>query len=63
MLGLADSPLYDQQTVYSEFKEQLVRSEQGWYETGLLGKGDQSTLPNNEKGSLQWLQALTRKLQ
>ena len=63
VLGLADSPPYDQQAVYSEFKEQLVRSEQGWYETGLPWKGDQSTLPNNENGSLQRLQALTRKLQ
>ena len=60
VLGLADSPPYDQQAVYSEFKEQLVRSEQGWYETGLPWKGDRSTLPNNENGSLQWLQALTR---
>ena len=34
MLGLADSPPYEQQAVYSEFKERLVRSEQGWYETG-----------------------------
>ena len=63
VLGLADSPPYDQQAVYSEFKEQLVRSEQGWYETGLPWKGDRSTLPNNENGSLQRLQALTRKLQ
>ena len=59
VLGLADSPPYDQQAVYSEFKEQLVRSEQGWYETGLPWKGDWSTLPNNENGSLQLLHALT----
>ena len=63
VLGLADSPPYDQQAVYSEFKEQLVRSEQGWYETGLPWKGDRATLPNNENGSLQRLRALTRKLQ
>lgn len=41
MLGLGDSPAYDQQAVHSEFKEQLVGSEQGWYETGLPWKGDQ----------------------
>jgi len=29
VLGLVDSTPYDQQAVYSEFKEQLVRSEQG----------------------------------
>ena len=57
VLGLADSPPYDQQAVYSEFKEQ------GWYETGLPWKGDWSTLPNNEYGSLQRLRTLTRKLQ
>ena len=28
VLGLADSPPYDQQAVYSEFQEQIVRSEQ-----------------------------------
>ena len=63
VLGLADSPPYDQQAVYGEFKEQLVRSEQGWYETGLPWKGDRSALPNNENGSLQRLRTLTRKLQ
>ena len=63
MLGLVDSPPYHQQAVYSEFKEQLVRSKQGWYQTGLPWKGDRSTLPNNENGSLKRLQALTRKLQ
>lgn len=40
VLGLADSPLNDQQAVYSEFKEQLIRSAQGWYETGLSCKGN-----------------------
>ena len=63
VLGLADSPPYDQPAVYSEFKEQLVRSEQDWYETGLPWKGDRATLPNNENGSLQRLRALTCKLQ
>ena len=29
LLALVDSPPYDQQAVYSEFKAQLVRSEQG----------------------------------
>ena len=34
VLGLAD-----QRAVYGEFKEQLVRSGEGWYETGLPWKG------------------------
>ena len=43
VLGLADNPLNERQPVYSEFKEQLIRSEQGWYETGLSWKGDRRT--------------------
>ena len=63
MLGLADTFLNDQQAVYSEFKEQLVRTEEGWYETGLPWKGNHPPLPSNERGSLQRLRNLTRKLQ
>ena len=37
VLGLADSATGDKSAVYDEFKEQLVRSPEGWYETGLLG--------------------------
>ena len=33
VLGLADSTEGDQNVVYQEFKEQLTRSEEGWYET------------------------------
>ena len=36
VLGLEDKPAGDQQAVYSEFQEQLVRHPEGWYETGLL---------------------------
>ncbi len=36
ILGLKDSPTGDQNIVYQEFKERLVRSPDGWYETGLL---------------------------
>ena len=62
VLGLADTPPYDQRDVYSEFKEQLVRSGEGWYETGLPWKGDRSNLPNNANESLQRLHTHTRKL-
>lgn len=48
--------------MYSEFKEQLVRSGEGWFETGLPWNGDRSNLPNNVKGSLQQLHLLTHKL-
>ena len=52
VLGLEDTAHDDQGAVYSEFKKQLVRSEEGWYETGLPWKGDRLALPSNKRGSL-----------
>lgn len=62
VLGLADACERDQREVYSEFREQLVRSDDGWYETGLPWKGDHPPLPNNRNGSLRRLANLQRKL-
>ena len=62
VLGLADPETGDQSAVYNEFKEQLVRSPEGWYETGLPWKGNCPPLPNNREGSLRRLNALVRKL-
>ena len=62
VLGLADSATGDQNAVYDEFKEQLVRSPEGWYETGLPWKGNCPPLPNNREGSLRRLNTLVRKL-
>lgn len=62
VLGLADSAEGDQNVVYQEFKEQLTRSEEGWYETGLPWKANHPFLPNNEQGSLRRLDALHKKL-
>ena len=42
VLGLADSAEGDQNVVYQKFKEQLTRSEEGWYETGLPWKANYS---------------------
>lgn len=47
VLGLADNPEHDQHGVYAELQEQLTRSEEGWYETGLPWKGNHPPLPNN----------------
>lgn len=47
VLGLEDKLEGDQQAVYSEFQEQLVRHPEGWYETGLLWKAGHPPLPNN----------------
>ena len=63
VLGLEDKPEHDQHEVYAEFREQLTRSEEGWYETGLPWKGNHPPLPNNYSGSLQRLSNLQRKLQ
>ncbi|KAK3716737.1 hypothetical protein QZH41_006308 [Actinostola sp. cb2023] len=63
VLGLQDTPTNDQGSVYEEFKEQLTRDKEGWYETGLPWKGDHRPLPNNKEGSLRRLSSLTRKLE
>ena len=63
ILGLKDSPEHDQQVVHAEFKEQLQRSPEGWYETGLPWRGNHPHLPSNEAGSLRRLNGLTKKLQ
>ena len=63
VLGLEDTSTGDQGAVYSEFKEQLKRSPEGWYETGLPWKGNHPPLPNNEAGSLRRLSNLVRKLE
>lgn len=62
VLGLADAPEGDQREVHREFKEELSRSEEGWYETGFLWKGNHPPLPSNKEGSLIRLNNLTRKL-
>ena len=62
VLGLADRPGDDQQTVYSEFKETLTRDPAGWYETPLPWRGNHPPLPNNKANSLKRLATLKRKL-
>ena len=63
VLGLQDRPDGDQQSVYDDFKEQLRRSDEGWYETGLIWKHGHDLLPNNKQGSLRRLESLLKKLQ
>ena len=62
VLGLAESPTRAQGDVHEEFKEQLVRSSEGWYETGLPWKGNCPLLQNNRDRSLRRLNILVRKL-
>ena len=62
-LGIEDFPENDQASVHAEFKEQLRRANEGWYQTGLPWRGNHPDLPNNKQGSLQRLGNLTRSLQ
>ena len=62
VLGLEDLSENDQDVVHTEFKEQLRRDPDGWYETGLPWKGNHPPLPSNKRGSIQRLEALMRKL-
>ena len=63
VFGLADSSINDQDVVYSEFKEQLIRHPDGHYETGLPWKGSHPLLPTNKSGSLKRLHQLLRRLE
>ena len=62
VLGLQDSTEDDQSVVHEEFKEQLKRSSEGWYETGLPLRSNHPYLPSNDAGSLRRLESLNRRL-
>ena len=62
VLGLEDKLNGYQSVVYEEFIEQLSRSPEGWYETGLPWKGDHPPLPSNKSGSLKRLGSLVQRL-
>ena len=62
VLGLADSSENDQDGVYEDFKENLVRHRAGWYETNLPWKPNHPVLPTNEKGSGRRLNNLVKRL-
>ncbi len=62
VLGLADTPVGDQEAVYGEFKEKLSRNPEGWYESGLPWKGDLFPSGTNEANSQQRLRTLVSKL-
>ena len=46
--------------IYLEFKDQLRRSQEGWYQTKLLWKTNTNKLPPNKTGSLGRLRVLLR---
>ena len=61
-LAIADTPVGDQEAVYEEFKEQLSRSPDCWYESGLPWKGDLFPNGANEANSQRRVQTLVSKL-
>ena len=62
VLGIEDQPSGDQELVYKEFKDQLQRHPEGFYETSLIWKLGHPTLDNNKAGSLLHLKNLLGKL-
>ena len=62
VLGLEDTPEHDQRAVFAEFREQLARPPEGWYETSLPWKGNHPPLPNNKAVSLRRLSNLQNRL-
>ena len=63
VLGLMDIKEGDQQGVYADFKEQLVRKPEGCYETRLPWKQNHPDLPTNKQVSLQRLNGTLKKLE
>lgn len=63
ILGLKDTPIGEQEAFYDEFKDELTRNTEGWYETSLPWKGNHLSLPGNREGSLKRLGNLVRRLE
>ena len=62
VLGLKDTPQHDQGEVYKEFQEQLLHSDEGWYEAALPWKGNHPPLPSYKEGSLRRLENPKHKI-
>ena len=63
VLGLKDSDDGNQSSTFEEFKDQLERKPEGFYETGLLWKSGKTELPNNRIGSLARSGKLVKRLE
>lgn len=61
-MHMHDSFEYDKNTVYDEFKEQLVRDKKGCYERGLLWSGAHPVLPSYKQESIPASSAETKQL-
>eukprot|EP00794_Sanderia_malayensis_P013528 gene13528-biopygen10795 len=63
VLGVEDRRDGDQQSVYQEFKEQLVQRDDGRYETSLPWKAKHQPLPTNETVAKSRFNSLVRRLE
>ena len=63
VLGMEENHLSHDENVYKKFKQQLERSEGGWYETGLVSTENKVPLNNNKSGSLGPLKSLLKQLE
>ena len=63
VLGLENHQQGEEDSVNSEFREQLKQQPKGYCETGLLWKANCPPLQNNKAGSLVRLDKLAQKLQ
>ena len=62
-LGLKGSDDENQSSIFEEFKDQLERKPEGFYETGLMWKSGETELPDNRMGSLARLGKIVQKLE
>ena len=58
-----NTQLKEEETIYQDFKDQLTKSQEKWYETGLLWKPGVDSLPNNKARSLARLSELIQRLE
>ena len=63
VLGLEDTSEKDPNAVYDDFKDDLTRDKEGWYETSLPWKPHHPDLPTNERGSERRLVNLVKRLE
>ena len=63
VLGLEDTSEKDPNAIYDDFKDDLTRDKEGWYETSLPWKPHHPDLPTNERGSERRLVNLVKRLE
>ena len=62
VLGIKEESNNKEEEVYHEFKDQLGRSAEGWYETNIIWKDNKDELRSNKIGSMARLKNMLRRL-